>query len=172
MNLDELKNKYISDKTLVRINFDDDCKSISNEIWPKVIYASNSWPIINNVHARGIISNCDMKCSKSCPCDICRNAIDTYLISRNTNDLRVGTLTYLIEKDCINMGSIMYDIYINSSWIPLNYTSIDSTKFKYDKSYDNSHIYNNDMIYRDMAQLIKHVHKLTKEVEYLRSRLL
>ena len=87
MNLDELKNKYISDKTLVRINFDDDCKSISNEIWPKVIYASNSWPIINNVHARGIISNCDMKCSKSCPCDICRNAIDTYLISKNYENI-------------------------------------------------------------------------------------
>ena len=36
----------------------------------------------------------------------------------------------------------------------------------------NLNIYNNDIIYKDMAQLIKHVHKLTKEVEYLRSRLL
>ena len=112
-----------------------------------------------------------MKCSKTCPCDICQSAINTYLISRNTNDLRVGTLTYLIEKDSINIGSIMYDIYINSSWIPINYTSIDSTKFQCDESYNSSHIYNNDMIYKDMAQLIKHVHKLTKEVEYLRSQL-
>lgn len=171
MNIDELKNKYISDKTLVRINLDDDCNSISNETWPKIIYASNSWPIINNTHAIGIVSNCDMKCSKDKPCDICHNAINTYLFSNNTNDLRVGTLTYVIEKDGVNLGSILYDIYINSSWIPLNYTSVSSTSIQSTKLYNNSDIYNKDIIYKDMAQLIKHVHKLTKEVEYLRSQL-
>ena len=112
-----------------------------------------------------------MKCSKDNPCDICQNAINTYLFSNNTNDLRVGTLTYVIEKDGVNLGSILYDIYINSSWIPINYTSISSTSIQSTKSYSNSDIYNKDIIYKDMAQLIKHVHKLTKEVEYLRSQL-
>ena len=172
MNIDELKNKYVSDKTLVRVNLDDDCENLSNQFWPKIIYASNSWPVINGIYGEGIISNCNMKCQQNNPCHICKNAIETYLFSKNTKDLRVGTLTYTITQNGINIGSILYDIYINSSWIPINYTCINSNNVDLDKSYDTSNIYNNDMIYRDMAQLIKHVHKLTKEVEYLRSQLL
>ena len=172
MNIDELKNKYIADKTLVRINLDDDCESMSDKIWPKVIYASNSWPIINSTHAVSIVSNCDMKCSKDKPCKICKNAIDTYLFSNNTNDLRVGTLSYQIEKDGINLGSVLYDIYINGSWIPINYTSVSSKNIESNKSYNNSDIYNKDIIYKDMAQLVKHVHKLTNEVKQLRLMLL
>ena len=170
MNIDELKNKYISDKTLVRVNLDDDCKSLSNQIWPKIIYASNSWPIINGIHAEGVISNCNMKCQQNNPCHICKNAIYMYLFSKNTEDLKVGTLTYRITQDQVNLGSILYDIYINSSWIPPNYTCIDSKDVDLNKSFDTSNIYDNDMIYKDMAQLIKHVHQLTNEVKKLTYR--
>ena len=170
MNIDELKNKYISDKTLVRVNLDDDCKSLSNQIWPKIIYASNSWPIINGIHAEGAVSSCNMKCQQNNPCHICKNAIYTYLFSKNAEDLKVGTLTYRITQDQVNLGSILYDIYINRSLIPPIYTGIDSKVVDLNKSFDTSNIYDNDMIYKDMAQLIKHVHKLTNEVNQLKLR--
>ena len=71
MNILQLKNKYISDKTLVRLNSDEECLEMSDNIWPKVIYASNSWPVINEIHPIAYKNNaCNMQCKKNNICDI------------------------------------------------------------------------------------------------------
>jgi hypothetical protein len=136
---------------------------MSDNIWPKVIYASNSWPIINEIHPIAYNTNtCNMQCKKNNICDICNKAIINYTKTKNSDDLEVGILNYNLSNDNIEK-IISYKILINRSWTPINNT------FKYsDELGKNNSIYDIDMVYKDVRQLIKHVYDLTEEVESLK----
>jgi len=164
MNILQLKNKYISDKTLVRLNSDEECLEMSDNIWPKVIYASNSWPVINEIHPIAYKNNtCNMQCKKNNICDICNNAIIRYTKTKNSDDLEVGILNYNLSNNNIDK-IVSYKILINRSWTPITNT------FKYPNELgQHNSIYDIDMVYKDIGQLIKHVYDLTNEVESLKS---